>query len=112
MKVIGVIPCIYASTRFPGKPLADINCKPMMWHVYLRCIESNILDEIYIETEDQRIMDAAAELNLNAVMTHANHQTGTDRVAEGINADIYVNIQVDEPLLDPDAIVRVVKGLV
>lgn len=115
MKVIGVIPCRYASTRFPGKPLADINGKPMMWHVYQRCIESNVLDEIYIATEDQRIMDAAAALNLNAVMTHDNHHTGTDRVAEVagiINADFYVNIQGDEPLLDPDAIARVVKGII
>lgn len=115
MNVVGVIPCRYASTRFPGKPLADINGKPMMWHVYQRCIESGVLDEIYIATEDQRILDAAEALGLRAVMTHDNHETGTDRVAEvatKIDADIYVNIQGDEPLLDPDAISRVVKGLI
>lgn len=115
MKVVGIIPCRYASTRFPGKPLAVINGKPMMWHVYQRCIESGVLDDIYIATEDQRIMDAADSLNLNAIMTHDNHETGTDRVAEvarKIDSEIYVNIQGDEPLLDPEAIVSVVNGLI
>jgi len=115
MKVIGVIPCRYGSTRFPGKPLADINGKPMMWHVYQRCIESKVLDEIYIATEDDRIKSAAELLNMNVVMTSDNHETGTDRVAEvatKIDSDFYVNIQGDEPLLEPDAIVKVVNALV
>lgn len=115
MKVVGIIPCRYASTRFPGKPLANINGKPMMWHVYQRCIESNVLDEIYIATEDKRIKDAAEELSLNVVMTHDEHETGTDRVAEvatKIDSEFYVNIQGDEPLLDPQAIASVVNALV
>lgn len=115
MKVVGVIPCRYASTRFPGKPLAEINGKPMMWHVYQRCIESNILDEIYIATEDERIKSVAEKLNMNVVMTHDNHETGTDRVAEvatKIDAEYYVNVQGDEPLLDPDSITRVVNAIV
>jgi len=115
VKVLGVIPCRYTSTRYPGKPLADINGKPMMWHVYQRCIESGVLDDIYIATEDQRILDEAHRLNLNAIMTGDNHETGTDRVAEvarKIDSEIYVNIQGDEPLLDPAAIASVVRGLV
>mgnify|MGYP000244665334 FL=1 len=115
MKIVGVIPCRYASTRFPGKPLAEIAGKPMMWHVFQRCLKSNVLDEIYIATEDERIKKVAESLNLNVVMTHDNHKTGTDRVAEvaaKIDSDFYVNIQGDEPLLDSNSIVKVVNALV
>jgi 3-deoxy-manno-octulosonate cytidylyltransferase (CMP-KDO synthetase) len=115
MKIVGVIPCRYGSTRFPGKPLALINDMPMMWHVYQRCIESSCLDEIYIATEDERIKSMAEELSLRVIMTSDDHCTGTDRVAEvsqKIESDFYVNIQGDEPLLDPRAIELVVKGIV
>jgi 3-deoxy-manno-octulosonate cytidylyltransferase (CMP-KDO synthetase) len=115
MSVIGIIPCRYASTRFPGKPLVDICGKPMMWHVYQRSIESNVLDEVYIATDDNRIKKIAEELNLNVVMTHSDHKNGTDRVAEVANkieSEYYVNIQGDEPLLDPSAIANVVNGLI
>lgn len=115
MKVVGVIPCRYGSTRFPGKPLADIQGKPMMWHVYQRCIESGVLDEIYIATDDDRIHKVAEEYGLKTIQTRSNHETGTDRVAEAaekIEAECYVNIQGDEPLLDPNAIKAVVNGLV
>lgn len=115
MKVVGVIPCRYASTRFPGKPLADINGKPMMWHVYQRCIESGVLDNIFIATDDQRIIEVAENLELNTIMTHDHHKTGTDRVAEvaeKIDSEFYVNIQGDEPLLNPKAITSVVNALV
>ncbi len=114
MKIVGIIPCRYASTRFPGKPLALIKDKPMMWHVYQRCLESDILDEVYIATDDERIESVAKELDLRVVMTHRVHSTGTDRVsevAETIEADYYVNVQGDEPFIDPNAIRLVAKGI-
>ena len=115
MKVVGVIPCRYASSRFPGKPLALINNKPMMWHVYQRCLESGVLDEIYIATDDDRIELEAKKLGLDVVMTYGNHSTGTDRVSEVagiVKSDFYVNIQGDEPMIDPDAIKLVTNSIV
>jgi len=115
MKTIGIIPCRYQSSRLPGKPLAIIDKKPMMWHVYQRAIESGVLDEVYIATDDQRIQEVAERLDLNCVMTNKDHSTGTDRVAEAahmLNGDYYVNIQGDEPLIDPEAIKAVTLGIV
>jgi 3-deoxy-manno-octulosonate cytidylyltransferase (CMP-KDO synthetase) len=115
MKTVGVIPCRYQSSRFPGKPLASINDMPMMWHVYQRALESNILDEVYIATDDIRIQDVAKKLNLRVVMTSDNHSTGTDRVAQVasmISADYYVNIQGDEPMIDPKAIYKTTLEIV
>ena len=115
MKVIGVIPCRYGSMRFPGKPLALINDRPMMWHVYQRCLESDVLDEVYIATDDERIKTECNKLRLNVIMTHDRHLTGTDRVAEVagiIKSDFYVNVQGDEPLIDPEAIKLVTNGIV
>ena len=115
MKIIGVIPCRYQSTRFPGKSLALINGKPMMWHVYQRALESNILDEVYIATDDERIVKVANEHNLKTVMTSDKHETGTDRVAEvasQILADFYVNIQGDEPFIEPEAIKLVAQAII
>tara|TARA_B110000008_G_C16918880_1_gene543888 strand:- start:75 stop:803 length:729 start_codon:yes stop_codon:yes gene_type:complete len=114
MKTIGIIPCRYQSSRFPGKPLALINGKPMMWHVYQRALESKALDKVYIATDDNRIIKSADEYSLNSILTNANHLTGTDRVAEAakkINADYYVNIQGDEPFIDSDAIKQVVDAI-
>jgi len=113
-KIIAVIPCRYASSRFPGKPLALIGDKPMMWHVYQRAIESNVFDEIVIATEDDRILKVSKELQLDAVCTNANHRTGTDRVAEvssQIEAEYYVNIQGDEPFIDPNSIKAVANKI-
>lgn len=107
MKIIGVIPARYASSRFPGKPLADICGKPMIWWVYQQCKKVEDFDEVYIATDDQRIMDAAEELGMKAIMTSDKHKTGTDRigeVAEKIPADLYVNIQGDEPMIEPETI--------
>ena len=115
MKIIGVIPCRYQSSRFPGKSLALINSKPMMWHVYQRALESNILDEVYIATDDQRIVKVANEHNLKTVMTSNKHETGTDRVAEvasQIQADYYINIQGDEPFIEPEAIKLVAQAII
>ena len=115
MKIIGVIPCRYQSSRFPGKSLALINGKPMMWHVYQRALESNVLDEVYIATDDERIVKVANEHNLKTVMTSDKHETGTDRVAEvasQIKADFYINIQGDEPFIEPEAIKLVAKAII
>lgn len=107
MKVVGVIPARYQSSRFPGKPLADICGKPMIWWVYQQCLKVKDFSEIYVATDDQRIYDACSELNINVIMTSEAHKTGTDRigeVAEKIDADLYVNIQGDEPLLEEKTI--------
>lgn len=115
MKTIGVIPCRYQSSRFPGKPLVLIDGKPMMWHVYQRALESNILDEVYIATDDERIVKVADKYKINIIMTSDKHETGTDRVAEvasKIQADYYVNIQGDEPFIEPEAIKSVVKAII
>lgn len=115
MNVVGIIPCRYNSSRFPGKSLALIAGKPMMWHVYQRCLESKVLDYIYIATDDIRIEAKAKRLGMPVIMTQKNHLTGTDRVAEAalsIQADYFVNIQGDEPLINPDAIRSVVEEIV
>ena len=115
MKAIGIIPCRYQSSRFPGKPLALINGKPMMWHVYQRALESNVLDKVYIATDNERIVEVANEYSLNTVLTSDKHETGTDRVAEAasqIQADYYVNIQGDEPFINPEAIKLVIQAII
>lgn len=107
MKIIGVIPARYKSSRFPGKPLADICGKPMIWWVYQQCINVNDFHEVYVATDDEKIMGVCEALGINVVMTSDTHKTGTDRVGEvarTIKADLIVNIQGDEPLLEPDTI--------
>ncbi len=107
MKIIGVIPARYESSRFPGKPLADICGKPMIWWVYQQCKKVEDFDEVYVATDSNKIMDACNELHINAIMTSDLHKTGTDRVGEvarKVSADLIVNIQGDEPLLESDTI--------
>jgi 3-deoxy-manno-octulosonate cytidylyltransferase (CMP-KDO synthetase) len=103
----GIIPARYASTRFPGKPLADILGRPMIWHVYQRAMESGCFDTVAVATDDVRIEAAAQALGIPVVMTRSDHPSGTDRVLEAArqlgapeNA-VVVNIQGDEPALDP-----------
>jgi 3-deoxy-manno-octulosonate cytidylyltransferase (CMP-KDO synthetase) len=115
MRVLGVIPCRYGAVRFPGKPLADIHGKPMMWHVYMRARQARRLDGLVIATDDPRIEAVGRGLGLEMVMTGTGHPTGTDRVAEcatRVDAAIYVNIQGDEPLIDPAAIDAVAEAIV
>jgi 3-deoxy-manno-octulosonate cytidylyltransferase (CMP-KDO synthetase) len=106
--VVGIIPARFASTRFPGKPLADIAGRPMIQHVYERACRASLLDEVLVATDDQRIFDAVCGFGGDAVMTEANCLTGTDRIAAVAQrlsaADIIVNIQGDEPLISPDTI--------
>lgn len=112
MKIIGIIPARYESSRFPGKPLADICGKPMIWWVYQQCKKVVDLTDVYVATDDQRIYDACEQLDMKVIMTSTRHKTGTDRVgevAEKIKADLYVNIQGDEPMLEPDTISAAIR---
>ena len=107
MKIIGVIPARYQSSRFPGKPLADICGKPMIWWVYQQCMKVEDFDEVYVATDDDKIFSACSELGVKVIMTSDTHRTGTDRIGEvarKIPADLIVNIQGDEPLLEPATI--------
>ncbi|MFZ0610599.1 MAG: 3-deoxy-manno-octulosonate cytidylyltransferase [Desulfobacterales bacterium] len=104
---IGVIPARYGSTRFPGKPLAEIHGKPMFWHVYRRASRCRELGRVVLATDDDRIRAAAARLDVPVVMTRPDHPSGSDRVLDaarqlGVADDaVVVNIQGDEPTLEP-----------
>jgi len=111
MRILGVIPARYRSTRLEGKALADILGKPMIRHVYERARQARCLDELVVATDDLRILEAVESFGGKAVMTRASHVSGTDRVAEAAasaDADVVVNIQGDEPMIDPVMIEEVV----
>lgn len=117
MKIIGIIPARYNSSRFPGKALSDIHGKPMVWWVYQAAKKVTKFDEVYIATDDDKIRVVCEQLSLKVMMTSKNHPTGTDRIGEvarKIKADLYVNVQGDEPLLEPftieQAIIPFTKG--
>lgn len=113
-KIIGIIPARYASTRLPGKALAPILGKPMVLHVLERGRGASVLDEVWVATDDQRIRAAVEEGGGRAIMTSAQHPSGTDRLAEAahtLSADIIVNIQGDQPFLDPQMIDEAVRPL-
>jgi 3-deoxy-manno-octulosonate cytidylyltransferase (CMP-KDO synthetase) len=113
-KILAVIPARWASTRFPGKPLADIFGKPMVQWVSEQAQKANLINEVVIATDDERIYDAVLDFGGQAVMTSPNHQSGTDRVAEvvsNIECDIVVNVQGDEPLIPSENIDLVIKPL-
>ena len=106
-KILGVIPARFSSTRFPGKVLAPIAGKTMLQHVYERAALSTYLTSILIATDDERVYAAAKNFGARVRMTRSDHLSGTDRVAEAasaVDAEIVVNIQGDEPLIDPAAI--------
>ena len=112
MKIIGVIPARYQSSRFPGKPLADICGKPMIWWVYQQCKKVDDFDDVYVATDDEQIFNKCKELGVEVIMTSDKHPTGTDRIGEvarKISADLIVNIQGDEPLLEPETIKAAIK---
>ena len=107
MKTIGIIPARYASTRFPGKPLALLGGRPVIQHVYEQA--SRCLPEVWVATDDERISDCVKAFGGRVVMTSPDHQSGTDRVCEalkntGVEADVVVNIQGDEPFIMPEQI--------
>lgn len=103
LKIIGVIPARYGSTRFPGKPLALLLGKPLIKWVYEAALTSKNLHEVIIATDDPRIADVSRSFGAEVVLTRSNHPSGTDRVAEVAEkreASIVINIQADEPLLE------------
>ena len=113
-RVIGLIPSRWGSTRFPGKSLALIAGKPLLAWVVARVRQARRLDDIVVATDDDRIAAAARAFGVKAAMTRSDHPSGTDRIAEaarGMDADVIVNIQGDEPLIDPDLIDRVAEAL-
>ncbi len=114
MRAVGVIPSRWGSTRFPGKSLAPIGGKPLLAWVVERVRQAKRLDEILVATDDERIAAAARSLGAAVAMTRADHPSGTDRIAEAIRtiaADVVVNVQGDEPLIDPALIDRVAGAL-
>ena len=113
-RVAGVIPSRWGSTRFPGKSLAAIGGKPLLSWVVERARQARRLDVILVATDDERIAAVARAAGVQAVLTRADHPSGTDRVAEAIRhvaADVVVNIQGDEPLIDPGLIDRIADAL-
>jgi 3-deoxy-manno-octulosonate cytidylyltransferase (CMP-KDO synthetase) len=113
-RVVGVIPSRWGSTRFPGKSLALIGGRPLLAWVVDRARSARRLDEVLVATDDERIVAVARACGAKAVMTRADHPSGTDRIAEaiqGIQAEVVINIQGDEPLIDPGLIDRVAAAL-
>lgn len=115
MKVVGIIPARYASTRLPGKPLKDILGYPMIWWVYKRVRTVKELDEIYVATDDDRIKEVCEQYDIPVIMTSPDHPNGAMRlqeVSETVQADFYVQLNGDEPLMNTDAIAAAIPETV
>jgi 3-deoxy-manno-octulosonate cytidylyltransferase (CMP-KDO synthetase) len=115
MKISAIIPARYASTRFEGKALADIMGKPMVQHVYERTARAEHVSEVIVATDDERIAAAVRAFGGRAEMTSRSHETGTDRLAEvaaRLDSEIIVNVQGDEPLIEPAMIDEAIAPLV
>jgi 3-deoxy-manno-octulosonate cytidylyltransferase (CMP-KDO synthetase) len=111
---VAIVPARYQSSRLPGKPLADIHGRPMIEHVYRRAARAAV-DAVIVATDDQRIVDAVDAFGGLALLTRPDHATGTDRLAElaaDLPCDVIVNVQGDEPFIDPAAIDALVAPLV
>ncbi len=114
-KIVAIIPARYESTRLPGKPLLDLAGRPLIWHVVNRARQVSSIDRIIVATDDERIYRVANDAGAEAMMTSPAHRTGTDRLAEvasRIEAEIVVNIQGDEPLIDPGTVEAALAPLV
>jgi 3-deoxy-manno-octulosonate cytidylyltransferase (CMP-KDO synthetase) len=114
MKAIAVIPARYASTRFEGKPLADILGKPMIQRVYEGVCQSKLIEDVVVATDDERILEAVQQFGGKGIMTSADHLTGSDRVAEVaqmLKSEIIVNVQGDEPLIRGRIIDKAIRPL-
>jgi 3-deoxy-manno-octulosonate cytidylyltransferase (CMP-KDO synthetase) len=114
MSAIVVIPARYASTRFPGKPLALLKGMPLIQHVYQNSLNSRLADEVIVATDSETIFEKVLSFGGKALMTSAEHQSGTDRIAEvaaTMKCDIIVNVQGDEPLIRPEMIDDVISVL-
>jgi 3-deoxy-manno-octulosonate cytidylyltransferase (CMP-KDO synthetase) len=116
MSIIGIIPARYASTRFPGKPLAFINGKSIIQRVFEQCKSADVLDKVVVATDDQRIWDHVMDFGGEAIMTGREHQNGTSRCVEAIlkiekeagsSFEVVINIQGDEPFIQPEQIQKV-----
>ncbi len=113
-KVLAVVPARYGSTRFPGKMVAMLAGKPLVMHAYLRAKSASLVDEVLVATDDARIAEALAPYDIPVVMTRADHPSGSDRIAEvveSVEADVIVNVQGDEVLIDPATIDGVIQPL-
>lgn len=114
VKILGVIPCRYESTRLPGKPLVKIKGIELIKRTYKQCIKSKVLDDLVVATDDVRIEEFCKAENINVIMTSKDCLTGTDRVAEIAEKiqeyDFYINIQGDEPVIDPDSFDCIVEA--
>ena len=107
MKFMAIIPARYASTRYPGKPLAILGGKTVIQRVYEQV--KSVLDDVYVATDDDRIYNTVTDFGGKAVMTRADHKSGTDRIEEaaekiGLDADVIINVQGDEPFIQPSQI--------
>lgn len=114
-KILGVIPSRYASVRLPGKPLLDICGKTMIEHVYRCAVASGVFFRVIIATDDERIYDAAKKFGGDVLITNSNHPNGSSRVAEiasSVDTDYVINIQGDEPLLDPRMLKELAEGFI
>jgi 3-deoxy-manno-octulosonate cytidylyltransferase (CMP-KDO synthetase) len=117
MNIIGIIPARYQSTRFPGKPLVDIAGKPMIQHVYERALRAQRLQRVLVATDDVQILDSVRAFGGEVLLTSRDHPSGTDRLAEACRLlglqddDLIVNIQGDEPLVEPVMIDIIVEAL-
>lgn len=116
MSVLAVIPARYASTRFPGKPLALIAGKPMVQHVWERCLKAGNVDRVIVATEDLRIVEACKSFGADCELTSAEHASGTDRVAEVAlrhpEFSAILNVQGDEPAMAPETVRAVAQALI
>lgn len=115
MQAIGIIPARYASSRLPGKPLADICGKTMIQRVYEQASLADKLDKVIVATDDERVYAAVKAFGGNVVMTSPEHNSGTDRLAEvakDLQADLIINIQGDEPLVPPEILNKLVEAFI
>jgi len=115
VKIVACIPARFSSTRFPGKVLAKDTGKFLIQHVYERACQAKLIDRVIIAADDKRIVDAAKSFGAECVLTSVKHKSGTDRIAEAVknvDTDIVVNLQADEPEIDPDNIDYVARLLI
>jgi len=114
-RITAVIPARYGSTRFPGKPLAEIKNKPMIQWVYEKAVNAGNIDSVIVATDDERISDTVKAFGGSAVLTSAEHQTGSDRIAEAVqdlDCDIVINLQGDEPLIPSEIIDNLADAMI
>ncbi|MDD2465385.1 MAG: 3-deoxy-manno-octulosonate cytidylyltransferase [Desulfobulbus sp.] len=113
-RIVIVIPARYGSTRLPGKPLAEIHGKPMAQHVYERALQVPGIAAVVVATDDSRVMETVQAFGGRCVMTSVDHPSGTDRLTEvmqSLDADVYINLQCDEPLVRPENISKLAQGM-